>query len=193
MFLVSKRSQSGFTLIELLVVIVIVGILLMLAAPSFARILRSTSVSGAVNAFLADARLARVEGIRRGGHVILCRSDDPEVANPVCGTGAGGNGRGWATGWIIFQDIDGSGNRNDDEPILQIHGAVVGVESIDDGALARKLIFGPTGRLVNPADAVALVFGGSNFVVEDKRVICVGASGRARSVGNGLLSCQGDV
>jgi type IV fimbrial biogenesis protein FimT len=99
-----KRIQAGFTLIELMVVMAIAAILISLAAPSFARLIRSTSVASDVNTFLADLRFARNEAIKRGTVIVMCKSDDPEAATPSCSTGAD-----WKSGWIIFADDNNSG------------------------------------------------------------------------------------
>ena len=71
------NKSHGFTLLELMVVLAIVAILTMLAAPSFTRLIQSITMSSTVNTFLADMRYARSESIRRGGGVVMCRSDDP--------------------------------------------------------------------------------------------------------------------
>ena len=54
-------------------------------------------------------RYARSESIRRGGGVVMCRSDTPEAASPVGGTDASPGGKGWASGWIIFHSLDPAG------------------------------------------------------------------------------------
>lgn len=99
--------------------LVILAVLITLAAPSFARLVQTNSVSASANTFLADVRFARSEGIRRGGGVVMCRSDSPEDVEPACGLGSGVAERGWATGWLIFHDLDGDAERSPTEPILR--------------------------------------------------------------------------
>ncbi|MCL1481799.1 MAG: GspH/FimT family pseudopilin [Marinobacter sp.] len=74
-------KSSGFTLLELMLVIAIVAILIAFAVPSFQWMIQKVTISSNVNTFLSDMRYARSEGIRRGGGVVLCRSNAPEAAD----------------------------------------------------------------------------------------------------------------
>ena len=80
------KTFRGFTLLEIMVVLAIVAILATLAVPSFTRLIQSNTMSSNVNTFMADMRYARSESIRRGGGVVMCRSDAPEATLPVCNT-----------------------------------------------------------------------------------------------------------
>ena len=98
---VMKKSY-GFTLIELLVAIAIAAILIALAAPSFKQLIQSSTMSSNVNNFLADMRYARSEAIRRGGSVVMCRSNAPEAASPACGSGSGPGGMAGSAAGLFF-------------------------------------------------------------------------------------------
>ncbi|WP_447787729.1 GspH/FimT family pseudopilin [Variovorax boronicumulans] len=63
------RSTGGFTLIELMVGIALLGILLMLAYPSYTSFIRNAQVRGAAESVLNGLQLARAEAIRRNGNV----------------------------------------------------------------------------------------------------------------------------
>ncbi|MGS0758123.1 GspH/FimT family pseudopilin, partial [Roseateles sp. GG27B] len=98
----------------------IVAILTAVALPTFQYVIQSVQVGSAVNSFLSDIRFARSEAIRRGGSVVLCRSDDPQAAAPVCNDATGA--AGWASGWIIFQDLgltSAGGDKDPDDPLLR--------------------------------------------------------------------------
>ena len=185
------QKQRGFTLIELLVVLAIAAILVMLAAPSFRQLIQSNSMSSGVNSFLSDVRYTRSEAIRRGGGIVMCRSDDPEAAPPVCGTGTGPNGAGWVSGWIVFQDLNTNGAVDANEPVLRVQAPIKSIDAIlESGASSStKFRFTPTGRLSDSASATQLKFGGSDFSSDLQRVICVSLGGRARIAGNGSTSC----
>ena len=179
------KKSRGFTMIEL-----------SLAAPSFTTMIRSSSMTSTVNSFLSDLRFARSEGIRRGGNVVMCRSDSPEAASPKCGTGSGplgsdGTGAGWVSGWIIFHDVDNSDSYTSGDLILRIQGKITNVNSILDSA-STKFKFTATGRLQSLASGAKLLrFGSDPFTESEQRVVCVAVTGRARIAGNGsIVSCD---
>jgi type IV fimbrial biogenesis protein FimT len=179
----------GFTLIEAMVVVAIVAVLVGIAAPSFKNQIQSSAMTSSVNSFLSDMRYARSEAIRRGGTVIMCRSDSPEASSPTCGTGSGPNGNGWVSGWIIFQDLNGSGNKTAAEPLLRAQGPITSINSI--GNSSTKIIFAATGRLQSlSGGAMSLQFGSSpDFSNAAQRMVCISISGRGRIAGDGLTSC----
>jgi type IV fimbrial biogenesis protein FimT len=61
----------GFTLIELMVTLVIAGIILSVAAPSFVRVIDNNRVTTAVNDFSASLALAKIEAVKRNRNVKL--------------------------------------------------------------------------------------------------------------------------
>ena len=186
-------------MIELMVVIAIIAILTTLAAPSFVRLIQSNAMSGSVNTFMADLRFARSESIRIGGGVIMCRSEAPEAANATCGTGDGTAGNGWVSGWIVFHDKNGNGDRNFNidpvvnDTLLRIQGPITALNSIMErggGSSSTKFKFTATGRLLNVSSATTLQFGGNpTFSNDVQRVVCVSLGGRARIAGNGTTDC----
>jgi type IV fimbrial biogenesis protein FimT len=139
-------------------------------------------MSGNVNSFLSDMRYARSEAIRRGGVVVMCRSNAPETTLSCDGnTGAT---TGWQTGWIIF---DSQNN------VLRRQGPITNMDSILDPATSPspdyKFNFNAAGRL--PGGAGRINFGGSRFPTTAQRVVCIGVGGRARIAGDGsIISCS---
>lgn len=185
------KKSSGFTLIELMVVIAIASILMKLAAPSFKQLIQSNTISSNVNNFLADMRYARSESVRRGGGVIMCRSDAPEAASPVCGSGSGPGGNGWVSGWIVFHDVDGDKTRiaSSTDPVLRVQAAIPAIDSIVEISSPTKFLFTATGRL-NLSGITSLQFGSNtNYANTVQRIVCVSVGGRARVAGDGNASC----
>lgn len=178
---------TGFTLIEVLVVVSIIAILAAIAAPSFKSQIQSSSMTSAVNNFLTDMRFARSEAIRRGGGVVLCRSDAPEATQPTCGSGST---LGWESGWIIFHDLNGNSQRASTEPLLRAQAAITSVNTIAESGAATKFEFTATGRL-KASGLTSIQFGSApTFSNTDQRIVCVSVGGRARIAGDGLQSCN---
>lgn len=185
-YFADMNKSHGFTLIEAMVVVGIVAILTALAAPSFKNLIQSNAISGNVNSFLADMRYARSEAIRRGGVVVMCRSNAPESTQACNGTTGAANG--WLTGWIIFVDLNGDGSHDAGEPVLRVQGPITNMDSIIEPTNKGYIFsFNATGRL--PGTTRTINFGSSNFPTTTQRVVCVSVGGRARIAGDGYSSC----
>ena len=181
------KKSTGFTLLELMVVLSIIAILTMMAAPSLKQMIQSTTMSSVVNTFMADMRYARSESIRRGGGVVMCRSDKPEATKPVCNTDSGPGNDGWVSGWIIYIDFNNNGKINANE-LLRVQSPITSVDSIVEKSGSSKFSFTATGRL-NLSSATSIQFGGGKFANTIQRVVCINLGGRARIAGDGYSSC----
>ena len=179
------RKPRGVTLPELLIVTAIVGLMTTLAVPSFQRLSKANAITSGVEMFMADLRYTRSESIRRGGGVVMCRSDAPEKASPTCGTGSK---LGWQSGWIIFHDLNNNSNKTAAETLLRVQAPFTAIDSIAEAGAANKFEFLPTGRLKGGA-FTRIQFGGKKTPNDLQKLVCIDIAGRARIAGDGNSSC----
>lgn len=147
-----RPRARGFTLIEMLVVITISAILLAVGIPMFSGTIASMRASEGANSLVASLELARVEAIRRGIPVTLCRVTAATAT--ACNSAASGDfaGDDWAAGWMVWADVP------NDPP-----GAADVADTADDN---DRLQFQPalaTGssqrvQIINPGAVTAIVF-----------------------------------
>lgn len=107
------NKPHGYTLLECLVVIVIVGILLGFALPSFSHLMQRTRVVTQVDQLVATINYARSEAINRHAIVTLCKSADGKTCSGE-----------WRDGWLVFVDKQAQGQVNPGDVILRVHEAL---------------------------------------------------------------------
>lgn len=93
-------------MVELMVTVAIVGVLAMIAIPSFRETMRNNRVVSASNEVIGALNYMRSEAIKRGKRVTLCKSNTISDASPSCSTATT---VGWRDGWIIFVDETSTG------------------------------------------------------------------------------------
>ncbi len=120
--------------------LVVAGIILGLAAPSFREFQRSNAMTSAANDLVTAALLARSEAVKRQLPVTLCITEDPAAAAPVCTSSRAG-------AFVVFVDASGDGN------------AVVAAEDV---VLLRGLA--PGGPLRLFMNHPAVTYGPSGFL-----------------------------
>ena len=151
------QIQQGFTLIELMIVIVVLGVLLTIAVPSFNDSLLGSKLSSNANNFVASVYLARGEAIKRNAAINLCVSSD----------GANCTGGNWAQGWIV---------RAGDGTIIQRQAALPSGLIMTESAGISSISFQPSG--VGATSATLTLCRATPNVGGQERVITVTASGR---------------
>jgi type IV fimbrial biogenesis protein FimT len=67
----TRSFERGFTAIELMTVLVIAGVLLVLALPSFNDMLERRRLEGQANEFVTDLAYAKSEAVQRNRNVLL--------------------------------------------------------------------------------------------------------------------------
>jgi len=88
-----RVTSSGFTLIELMVTLALIGVLMMVAVPSFTKYQRNAELTSLANSLLASINAAKGEAIKRGMNAMIVPKD----------------GANWSSGWVVFVDVDRSG------------------------------------------------------------------------------------
>ena len=107
-----ERLRRGFSLLEFLVMLVIGGVLIALAAPSFRSIQREYQLSTAADLILTHLHIARSHAVTHSVRVEVCSLGD--------GDQCGGTDN-WSDGWMIFEDSNRNRLRDDGEMLLLRH------------------------------------------------------------------------
>jgi type IV fimbrial biogenesis protein FimT len=88
----NHQRLKGFTLMEMMVTIVIAGILLALAIPTFLETIDRNRIKGVAETLRSDLELMKLESIKRGASVFLSvKNDDPSAGTWCYGFKQGAN------------------------------------------------------------------------------------------------------
>jgi len=163
------QRMRGFTLIELMITIIVLGILVALAAPSF-RTMIINQQSEAIGEDLVTAfQLARSEAVRRGGFVTVCPSDG--------GNGCGGT---WADGLLVIADSAvGTGAAIDlADPDDRLRHLQISNDNAVISTTGPSFVrYDGRGIMVNGTEAFELTSHVADCKGERQRVISVGRAG----------------
>ena len=102
------HRRTGYSLPELLVVLAISAVLMQQSALAFDSMRRAVQLGEARDAVQASLHLARREGVRRSGRVVMCRLVGGECSK---------NGN-WGEGWTVFHDANRNLRHDGDEQLL---------------------------------------------------------------------------
>jgi type IV fimbrial biogenesis protein FimT len=158
------RAKRGFSLIELMITVGIIGVLLALAAPSFATYLRNAKVRSTAEAFMASMQLARSEAVRMNVPVeFLLTAMEPTDVN-VAAANAAANGTNWmirTADRVTFIEgkfgAEGSGRSTGQTPSVLINDTAAPASTDPDAPPAApvgSVVFNGLGRTNLAAAAV---------------------------------------
>jgi type IV fimbrial biogenesis protein FimT len=138
-----RGRQKGFTLVELMIGLVIVGVLMMQAIPSFSAWIQNMKVRNGAEAILNGLQLARSQAVRSNASTELALiTGEPLVTN----VGAAASTTG--TNWIVrnFQ----AGGVYTATDFVQGRSGKDGAKNAVVAAGQGSFVFTPLGRLLNP-------------------------------------------
>ncbi len=107
--------QKGLTLIEIFMTLVILGILVSIAVPSYNALIQGYKARTLSTEFISSLALARSEAVRQNTNVAMCAAADANLN--TCGTD-------WTHGWIVFVDNDGNGDIANNADKIKVHSAL---------------------------------------------------------------------
>ena len=140
------KMQSGLTLIELMVTVVVIGVLLAVAGPSFMSAIKDNRRTTYINELVSSLNLARSEAVKSNSTVAICPSSD----------GAACAGDNYDSGWIVFRNVNGDQPPAVDggEVILRTHVGTqhAGTSLSATAPVATGINFQPSGRPNNSGD-----------------------------------------
>jgi len=132
----ATRPNRGFTLIEMLMTLALLGIVLAMAAPAFGSMIQNGASQSARSALTAALNTARMSAASKTVHVTVCPSRDLEYCVRTIE---------WQDGWIVFVDIDGNGQRDDGEALINVAQAQPEGVAIQSTAGRTKIVYRPDG------------------------------------------------
>lgn len=172
----TRNRMDGVTLIELLVTLAVLAVMLGIALPSFASLIRDTRLTTAINSVHVALSYTRSESIKRGRRVTICTS-----ADQLACTG----GVGWHGGWMVFEDRNGNGLRDAGETIMRVGAALPsGITITGNNPVRNYVSYVPSGttRTIGGALQMGTITACSGGRV---RQIVISATGRPRVVREG--------
>ncbi len=131
-------ASRGFTLIETMVTVSMVAVLVGISAPSMSAFMKNGRLASSANEVLRSFQLARTESIKRQRNVVICASSNGTSCN-----------YGDFERWIVFEDTNGSWQRESTEELIEDRGKLDGslkVSTDNDGVIS----FGPSGFAMPP-------------------------------------------
>lgn len=131
-----RPAPHGFTLIEIMVVVIILGVVLALAVPSYTGAVNGSRLAGTANELLASLRQARAEAIRRNQRVVVC----PSVDGNSCTTN-------WNAGWLVFEDANRDDAVSTGEEVISVAAPAAGTQVLPSPAVSatHRVRYSPDG------------------------------------------------
>ncbi|EGY62966.1 Tfp pilus assembly protein FimT [Ralstonia pickettii] len=162
----SKRIQ-GVSLVELMVTLAIVAVLAVIATPSYVGLTQRTRLQAEANSLVNDLQFARSEAIKRGQPVSLCPSSNGTACNTT-------NTSNWEAGWIVFNDINGSGTTDSTSDVpLRVRGPLPSGDTFRPSPAASAVTYNRDGFATNLINGTVTMTLHTAAPVNDSATRCV--------------------
>ena len=179
-------KADGYSLIEMLFMLFILGVLCSTVALSFQGLQNRVHIQAASEALLSDVLSARAEALRRERRVTLCAAalDSSSQATLPTACALSGSKVAWHQGWLVFEDTNSIGLRDEGEPLLQQRPRInPKVSATGNTTVSRYVSFGASGRslsLNGAFQAGTITFCESGAQAKEGWLLVVNAVGRSR-------------
>lgn len=179
------KRQKASTLLELMFTISIIAIAAAIALPSYQSIISTIRISSYTNLLHGALLLTRIEALKRGRSVTICRSNNANSASPGCAVTLTipSHDTGWGEGWLIYVDIDNNKTYSPGDVLIQAQGKLI--NRVEDGSITpfpnrNRLSFNSTGQLFGYYMRFTVNRPTWDKDLSHDRSICIASGGRAR-------------
>ena len=129
------RGQSGFSLIELMTVLVIGGILLAVAIPSWTTSVKNNCLTTDTNSLVSGLQYARSEAATLRQSVYVTASNSTDANNE------------WGKGWTVWYDKNSNGAMDSGEQLRVVQLACTATTMNQTSSGSAQIVYRPTGFL----------------------------------------------
>ena len=174
----SKQLQlfHGFTLIEVMVSLVVLGVLIAIAIPSFSNTIKRYRISAIRDELTASLQMARSEAIRRGVQIIVMRNTVNCVFDMP-------DSQDWHCGWRLVVDSNNNGNVNASEEVIQNTLLPTGyMLGHPNAGSPSKIIANRWGQISPLANRFVISPIATGVADPETLTVCIGSGGRIRSI-----------
>jgi len=155
------KSNAGFSLVELLIALTVLGLILGIGIPGFARFRDTLAQQQARDQLITDLRYARQTSVTRHRSVIVAFGDGTVTTN--------------ITSYTLLTDLDGDGVKDANEPMRWRNlPNRTRISSVAFTPSPSKLTFDTSGLLVPGSSGGRLVLAGRNGRPDTLAVSAVG-------------------